>query len=83
VDKEHMQIDCTEVRRELSNYIEDDVTPELRRQMEQHFSTCPGCTAMYDGVRNVIKLVSDGRVLELPAGFSQRLLARLSAHSIN
>jgi len=78
-----MQIDCTEVRRELSNYIEDDVTPELRRQMEQHFSTCPGCTAMYDGVRNVIKLVSDGHVLELPQGFSQRLYARLAAHSVN
>jgi len=55
----------------------------LRRQMEQHFSTCPGCTAMYDGVRNVIKLVSDGHVLELPQGFSQRLYARLAAHSVN
>ena len=78
-----MQIDCTEVRRELSNYIENDVTPELRRQMEQHFVICPGCTAVYDGVRNIIKLVADGRVLELPPGFSRRLFARLAAQHVN
>jgi len=83
VDRECMQIDCTEVRRELSNYIENDVTPELRRQMEDHFAGCPGCTAMYDGVRNVISLVSHDQVLELPPGFSQRLLARLQAQTIN
>lgn len=78
-----MQIDCREVRRELSNYIENDVTPELRRQMEEHFAACAGCTAIYDGVRNVIKLVGDGRILELPNGFSQRLVARLAAQSVN
>lgn len=78
-----MQINCTEVRRELSNYIENDVTPELRSQMEEHFAACSGCTAMYDGVRNVLKLVSDGRVIELPSGFSQRLLARLQSQTIN
>jgi len=83
VDKEHMQIDCTEVRRELSNYIENDVTPEIRRKMEDHFVGCRGCTAVYDGLRNVIQLVSGNNVLELPTGFSQRLLARLQAQSVN
>jgi anti-sigma factor (TIGR02949 family) len=83
VDKEDMQIDCTEVRRELSNYIENDVTPDLRRQMEEHFAACPGCTAVYDGLRNVIQLVSGSKILELPTGFSQRLLARLAAQSTN
>lgn len=78
-----MQIDCTEVRRELSNYLENDVTPELRRQMEEHFSACPGCTAIYDGVRNIIKLVGNGRVLELPPGFSRRLYLRLNSQTVN
>ena len=78
-----MQIECTEVRRELSNYIENDVTPELRRQMEEHFAACPGCTAIYDGVRNIIRLVADGRVLELPPGFSQRLYIRLASQAVN
>jgi len=83
VDRECMQIDCTEVQRELSNYIENDVTPEIRRKMEDHFVGCRGCTAVYDWWRNVIQLVSGNNVLELPSGFSQRLLARLQAQSVN
>jgi len=74
-----MEISCTDVRRELSNYIENDLTLELRLQIEAHFAACRGCTAIYDGVLNVIRLVSDGRVLELPTGFSRRLYQRLAS----
>jgi predicted anti-sigma-YlaC factor YlaD len=76
-----MEITCIDVRRELSNYIENDISPELRRQVEAHFLACRGCTAVYDGMLNVIRLVSDGRVLELPTGFSKRLVERLRSLS--
>jgi predicted anti-sigma-YlaC factor YlaD len=74
-----MEISCVEVRRELSNYIENDITPELRTRVEDHFLRCPGCKAVYDGVRNVIRLVGAGGVIELPEGFSRRLFTRLMA----
>jgi len=70
-------ITCAEVRRELSNYIEDDVTPELRARIDQHVSACPGCKAVFDGVRNVLTLISTGDIIELPRGFSARLYRRL------
>jgi predicted anti-sigma-YlaC factor YlaD len=70
-------ITCAEVRRELSNYIEDDVSLELRARIDQHVSACPGCKAVFDGVRNVLTLVSTGDVIELPRGFSARLYRRL------
>lgn len=72
-------ISCGEVRRELSNYLEDDVTPELRDRIEQHVLSCPGCKAVYNGVRNVLSLVSGADVIELPSGFSMRLYRRLAA----
>lgn len=72
-------ITCDDVRRELSNYIEDDVTPELRARIEEHVSACPGCRAVYDGVRNVLTLVGSGEMIELPRGFSTRLFRRLQA----
>ncbi len=73
-----MEISCREVIRELSDYIDSDVGPGLREEIRQHLSKCNHCTAIYDGTRNVIRLVGDGRIFELPTGFSQRLREKLS-----
>ena len=43
-----MQISCREVRRELANYMEDDVSQELKVRIEQHFLACEGCFATYN-----------------------------------
>ena len=73
-----MQISCLEVMLELSNYIDKDVTPQLREQIVAHLPSCSHCAAVYDGLRNTITLTGDGRAFDLPAGFSQRLRARLA-----
>ena len=72
-----IEISCVEVWREISNYIDDALDPELRRRMEEHFKGCEHCAAVLDGTRNVIRLVGDGRTFDLPAGFSDRLKKRL------
>lgn len=71
-----MEISCLEVIRELSNYIDREISPDLKAQIEAHLPNCKHCTAIYDGSRNVVQLVADERSFELPAGFSQRLRAR-------
>ena len=73
-----VQISCVEVWHEVSNYIDDTIDPGLRHRMEQHFKDCEHCAAVLDGTRNVIRLVGDGRVFDLPAGFSERLEAVLA-----
>jgi len=72
-----VEIDCYQVRRELSEYLEDDVTPELRSQIESHLAGCSHCTAIYDGMRNVVQLLGSERMIEMPEGFSRRLYQRL------
>ena len=72
-----LEIRCLEVIRELSNYIDKDVTPQLREQIGGHLPGCSRCTSVYDGVRNTITLTGDGRAVDLPEGFSQRLCAKL------
>jgi hypothetical protein len=72
-----VKISCLEVIRELSNYIDDDVTKQLREQIISHLPSCAHCTAIYDGLRNTITLTGDGRAFELPAGFSERLRMKL------
>jgi anti-sigma factor RsiW len=72
-----IEISCLEVWREISNYVDQDVAPELRARMEAHFKSCAHCKAVLDGTRNVVKLVADGVEYELPAGFSQRLYSKI------
>jgi anti-sigma factor (TIGR02949 family) len=75
-----IEISCSEVWREISNYIDQAVDPELRARMEAHFKVCKHCTAVLDGTRNVIKLVADEAEFEVPTGFGSRLYAKLNAN---
>jgi len=74
---QELLISCVDVRRELSNYIDDEITPELRSRIEEHVAACSGCKAIYDGLRNVLTLVTATGLIELPRGFSARLYQRL------
>jgi len=72
-----MVVSCEQVWREVSNYLEGDVSPELRAAMEEHLRGCKRCAAVVDGARNLIQIYGDERMFEMPLGFSQRLHRRL------
>ena len=72
-----VEISCLEVWREISNYIDEIVDPELRRRIEEHLKVCEHCTAIYEGTRNVVRLIADGVAYDLPSGFSDRLRRRI------
>lgn len=65
--KKPIEIDCEEVWRQISNYLDGEVDPELRAIMASHFKDCAHCSAVLDGTRNVVRLVGDGRAFEIPA----------------
>ena len=73
-----IEISCVEVWQEVSNYIDGTIDPALRQRMEEHFKACEHCTAVLDGTRNVVRLVGDGQVFDLPAGFGERLKGTLA-----
>jgi anti-sigma factor RsiW len=72
-----MVVNCEDVWREISNYLEGDVEPDLRLELEEHIRGCKRCSAVLEGTRNVIQLYGDERMLEVPLGFSRRLQHRL------
>jgi anti-sigma factor (TIGR02949 family) len=72
-----MRIDCKHVWEHISAYIDGEVDAELRAEIDRHLETCEICSAVLDSTRNVVVLVADGRAFEVPAGFSERLHARL------
>jgi len=72
-----MVINCEQVWREVSDYLDGEVDPELRVAIEEHVRGCQRCTAVLDGMRNVVQLYGDERMMEVPLGFSRRLHKRL------
>ncbi len=72
-----MVVACEEVWRQISNYLDGDVAPELRGAMDEHFRACSRCKAVLDGTRNVVRLYGDERMVEVPLGFSHRLHRKL------
>jgi Putative zinc-finger len=72
-----MVVNCEEVWREISNYLEGDVEPARRAAMEEHIRGCQRCSAVLDGTRNIVELYGDERMVEVPLGFSYRLQQRL------
>lgn len=74
-----MVIACDEVLREMSNYLDGEVDAALRAEIESHVANCRHCAATLDTLHNTIVIMCDERTFSLPAGFSQRLRARLAA----
>jgi len=75
-------VTCKEVIRRISDYLDSDLDAEMQQHLEEHFAGCQHCTAILDGARNVIRLVGDDRVFELPAQFGERLRERLKGADI-
>ena len=72
-----IEISCVEVWREISNYVDEATDPELHSRMEAHFKVCKHCSAVLDGTRNVVKLISEGAEFEVPSNLGKRIYGKL------
>jgi hypothetical protein len=59
-------ITCEEFFAEFADYLEDQVSPEVRQELELHLSQCRVCHVLYDSSRKTIKIVSESDSFELP-----------------
>ena len=78
--KKPIEIECVEVWRQISDYLEGEVDAALRASMASHFKDCAHCSAILDGTRNVVRLVGDGKAFEIPARASQNFYKKLNDH---
>jgi predicted anti-sigma-YlaC factor YlaD len=77
VREARMKIDCKHVWNHISAYIDGDVDILLRAEIDRHLEHCEICSAIMDSTRNLVILIADDRVFEIPSGFSERLHRRL------
>ena len=78
-----MALSCEEIWRHVSDFLDDEIAPEVRLEIESHLEHCRRCTAVVDGIHNVIVLIADERTFSLPIGFSSRLKKRIQEELLN
>ena len=70
-------MDCKEVLANLSDYMDGDVSAELRSALEEHIAKCRRCRVVFDTTGKALKIVLDVEPFEVPLAVSARLYERL------
>ena len=59
-------ITCEEFFAEFADYLENQVSAEIRQELELHLSQCRACHVLYDSSRKTIKIISESKSFEVP-----------------
>ena len=70
-------MDCKQVLANLSDYVDGEVSQELRKALEEHVARCRRCRVIFDTTHRTLKIVLDAEPFEVPLAVSARLYARL------
>lgn len=71
-------MNCDQIQEQLSEYLDNRLEDaDRRRAIEDHLASCPRCLPDAKQLRDGIKGVAELPEVELPAGFSQRVMARV------
>jgi anti-sigma factor RsiW len=72
-------ITCEEFLAEIGDYLENEVSPEVRKELELHLSQCRACHVLYDSTRKTIKILTESSSFELPESVSDPIIDRVMA----
>ncbi len=72
-------ITCDEFLAEFGDFIENQASPEVRKELELHLSQCRACQVLYDSTRKTLKIVTDSSSFELPQKVCDSIIDRVMA----
>jgi predicted anti-sigma-YlaC factor YlaD len=72
-------ITCEEFFAEFADYLENEVSPEIRQELELHLSQCRACRVLYDSTSQTVKIVTESSSFELPQSVSDPIIERVMA----
>ena len=73
-------VNCEHVLEQLSDFIEGEIEPGLRAEIEAHLKMCRRCSVVHDSLRKLLVIVADERTFEIPVGYSERLHTFIDQH---
>ena len=68
---------CKDFLHELSDYLDENLNPELRAKLEQHITECPNCWVIADTTRKTIRIYKGMDPYPVPPEVESRLMAAL------
>jgi anti-sigma factor RsiW len=71
-------LNCKRVLAEISNYLDGEVSPELKKALEDHLADCHRCSLVYSTTRKTLRIVTESGAFEVPLEAHARLRARLA-----
>jgi predicted anti-sigma-YlaC factor YlaD len=72
-------ITCEEFFTEFADYLENQVSPEVRSELELHLSQCRACHVLYDSTCKTVKIVTESASFELPQSVCDPIIGRVMA----
>ena len=68
-------MNCIQCEERMSGYLEGAVSPADRGEMDVHLRSCPACSELFSGVREMFVWAKNFPVFEPPAWLATRILA--------
>jgi anti-sigma factor RsiW len=66
-------LNCKGVIREISNYLDGELAPSLKQELEHHLEHCEDCKMVVDQTKLTVDIFCDSEPLELPVDVKSRL----------
>jgi predicted anti-sigma-YlaC factor YlaD len=70
---------CPDFVKELNDYLDGTLDPQLCQEIDAHLGDCQNCRIMIDTLRQTVKLCQDGKEVPLPARLEEKLNGLLKA----
>lgn len=78
-EESDVMITCEEFLVEFGDYLENRVSPEVRKELELHVSQCRVCQVLYDSACKTVKIVTESGSFDLPKDVSDPIIDRVMA----
>jgi anti-sigma factor (TIGR02949 family) len=70
---------CDDARHTLYEFLDGELTKEVRIQIQEHLEACAPCFEKFDFEAEVLQIVAKKCSEPLPAGLTEKILAALRA----
>lgn len=70
---------CTEFLAMLDDLIDNEVSTQVRAELQQHLHGCDHCQVTFNTTRKTIEIYRSHEIYDMPAGLRERLHAAIMA----
>ena len=68
---------CKEFLSELTDYLDEDTSAEIKHKLEKHVTECPNCWVICDSTKKTIRVYKGMEACAIPLSVHDKLIAAL------